>query len=191
MTHFFLEGERFGGKSTLLQQCIREANLTVNGFYVKRIIEDGAIQGFELRDARELLGQRSITKKEQWFIKEIDGKRRRNLTVFEDFGCTLLKEARTATCDLLLLDEIGGIELLVPTFTKELIQTLKRPIKIVGVFKSEKNYRHQKAHIREDFNLAEQRAIVRKQLEADGQILELTQDNYFLIEKQLRAFLKQ
>jgi nucleoside-triphosphatase THEP1 len=191
MAHFFLEGDRFSGKSTLLQQCIHAAGLTASGFYVKRIISEGTIKGFELRSARELQGDFSLVEKDQWFIKEINGQRSKNLTVFENYGCRLLKEAQTATCDLLLLDEIGGIELQVPTFTQELLQTLKRPIKIVGVFKSEKNYRYQKVHTAGGLIIEKQRAILRAQLEEAGQILELTKDNYSEIENQLQAFLKQ
>lgn len=191
MTHFFLEGDRFGGKSTLLQKCIRDAGLTVSGFYVKRNISEGTVKGFELRSACELQGDRSLVEMDQWFIKEIDGKRSRNLAVFENYGCTLLRAAQTAACDLLLLDEIGGIELLVPIFTQELLQTLKRPIKIVGVFKSEKNYRYQKAHMAGGLTIEKQRALLRARLEEDGQILELTKDNYSMIEEQLQDFLKQ
>lgn len=195
MKNFFLEGDKFVGKSTLLQEAIRAAGKSISGFYVKRRIdEQGQIVGFELRAAKELLQKEANLEPidEHCFIQTENGKRTRNLQVFETWGKFLLEEAKTNSADLILLDEIGGIELLSQSFTNELLTTIQQPQKIVGVFKSDVNYQRQKKHTIEKLEIGRQRAQLKQTiLKNEGQILALNEYNFAEIKKQLSEFLKR
>lgn len=193
MTKFFLEGDKFIGKSTLLKEMIVEANLSIGGFYVRRSIdEQGQIVGFELRAAKELLEDKSTLKEvpDHCFIQTENGKRTRNLKVFETFGLDLLREAKTGVAEIILLDEVGGVELLAKNFTQELLTVMQYPRKILGVFKSEVNYQRQKQHTKDQLEVGQQRAIVRQEIcKNKGQIVTLNNDNFQLVQKQLIDFL--
>lgn len=195
MKNFFLEGDKFVGKSTLLQEVIRAAGKSISGFYVKRRMdEQGQIVGFELRAAKELLQKEANLEPidEHCFIQTESGKRIRNLQVFETWGMALLEEAKTNPTDFILLDEIGGIELLSQKFTNELLTTLQQPQKIVGVFKSDINYQRQKKHTVEALEIGRQRAQLKQTiLKNEGQILALNEHNFAEIKKQLSEFLKR
>ncbi|MFD1899319.1 nucleoside-triphosphatase [Enterococcus termitis] len=191
MKQLFLEGDKFIGKSTLLQTVLKEMALPVSGFYVeRRRDEQKRIIGFELKPASELLlSEKSSAVADHCFIQMKQGKRSRNLTVFETYGCSLLQEARRSK-QVILLDEIGGVELLSKSFMKELYLTLNQPQKIIGVFKSDKNYQRQKQHTLESLDIDEQRETLKEAINvADGQIRTLTEQNHQMVEAELRHFL--
>lgn len=125
------------------------------------------------------------------FIQTKDGKRSRNLAVFEEFGCELLRKARQSG-QIILLDEIGGVELLSDRFTKELHTTIQQVPKILGVFKSEKNYQRQKQHTVEKLEISHQRESLKQEIfKADGEIIPFTHENQDSLETRLRLFLKK
>ena len=192
MKNFFLEGDKFVGKSTLIQQVIKDMKIPVDGFYVNRMInEQQEIVGFELRSASELsLVQNEISeRKEHCFIVNKNGEKRRDLTVFDGFGRKLLSKASISE-NIILLDEIGGVELLSDSFAEDLYQIFKLPKKIIGVFKSEKNYQNQKLHTSKKLEITQKREHLKKViLESDGEIMTLTQKNRQLIQEKLRYFL--
>ena len=57
--------------------------------------------------------------------------------VFVDAGVRFLENYRD--CDLMLLDEIGGVELLVPPFKEKLYEVLESPVPCIGVLKGISN----------------------------------------------------
>ncbi|WP_430601916.1 hypothetical protein IGJ02_002051 [Enterococcus sp. DIV0724b] len=195
MNNFFLEGDKFIGKSTLLREVIMATGKSVSGFYVNRRINDqGHIVGFELRAAKEW-GQQTPDMTpiaDHCFIHTEKGRRTRNLQVFETFGKALLKEAKNDTADIILLDEIGGIELLSSPFKVELLTLIQQPKKILGVFKSEENYHKQKKYTLEKLEIGQQRVMLRQEiLKENGQILKLNEHNYSIVKNQLLKFLME
>lgn len=195
MKNFFLEGEKFVGKSTLIQTELREAQVSIGGFYVKRRQnESGQIMGFELRAAKELMQNSTAygSIDEHCFIQTIDGKKLWNIGVFETFGQKLLREAMSNDVEIILLDEIGGIELLSKPFVQELLTVMRQSKKIVGVFKSEENYQTQKKQASEPLEIDRQREQLKHAiLNNGGQLLTLDQQNKALIERQFMTFLKE
>ena len=192
MKTVFLEGDKGIGKSTLWQQLLKELHLSVNGFYVRRIVdEEKKMTAYELKAASELssVNSRLSVKKEHIFIENREGKQRRNLTVFAGFGCQLLDDA-CASNKIILLDEIGGVELLAESFVERLSEVFNQPQKIIGVFKSEKNYQHQKLHALNKLEIDHQRNQLKQAiLHSDGKLITLTEQNYQTVENELRDFL--
>ena len=117
----FLTGPIGCGKSTAITQALGEKTQQCGGFLTRRHREPHLHFTLESPD-----GQYSET-----FLDFSGGKPQLNMNVFSQLGVSLLKG------DILVLDEIGGIELLCPEFTAALMQTLQRDVPVIGVMKGE------------------------------------------------------
>ena len=117
----FLAGPIGCGKSTAIANALGEKISQCGGFLTRRYREPYLHFTLESPD-----GSQKAT-----FLEFAEGTPRLNAEVFDTLGAELLKG------DFLLLDEIGGIELLCPAFMAALEQVLKRDIPIIGVMKGE------------------------------------------------------
>ena len=117
----FLTGPIGCGKSTAITQAFGETITQCGGFLTRRYREPQLHFALESPD-----GQYCET-----FLDFPDGKPRLNLDVFSRLGVASLNG------DILVLDEIGGIELLCPDFAAALMQVLQRDIPVIGVMKGE------------------------------------------------------
>ena len=117
----FLTGSIGCGKSTAIAQGLGDKITQCSGFLTRRYREPNLHFRLESPD-----GQYSET-----FLEFSDGKPQLNLDVFSRLGVSLLRG------DILVLDEIGGIELLDPNFAAALDTVLKRSVPILGVIKGD------------------------------------------------------
>ena len=117
----FLTGPIGCGKSTAITQALGERTQQCGGFLTRRHREPYLHFTLESPD-----GQYSET-----FLDFSDGKPRLNMDVFSQSGVSLLRG------DILVLDEIGGIELLDPNFAAALDTVLKSSVPILGVVKGD------------------------------------------------------
>ena len=117
----FLTGPIGCGKSTAITQALGERTQQCGGFLTRRHREPYLHFTLESPD-----GQHSET-----FLDFPNGKPRLNLDVFSQSGVSLL------TGDILVLDEIGGIELLNSDFADALEIVLTSDTPIIGVIKGE------------------------------------------------------
>ena len=115
----FLTGPIGYGKSTAIAQALGERITQYGGFLTRRHREPHLHFTLESPD-----GQHSET-----FLDFSDGKPRLNMDAFSQSGVSLLRG------DILVLDEIGGIELLCPEFSAALEQLLRQEIPVIGVLK--------------------------------------------------------
>jgi len=115
----FLTGPIGCGKSTAITQALGERTQQCGGFLTRRHREPYLHFTLESPD-----GQHSET-----FLDFSDRKPRLNLDVFSRLGVPLLGG------DILVLDEIGGIDLLCPEFSAALEQVLQTDIPVIGVMK--------------------------------------------------------
>ena len=119
MRRLFLTGPIGCGKSTAITQALGERTQQCGGFLTRRYREPYLHFTLESPD-----GQHSET-----FLDFSDGKPRLNMDAFSQSGVSLLRG------DILVLDEIGGIELLCPEFSAALEQLLRQQIPVIGVLK--------------------------------------------------------
>ena len=117
----FLTGPIGCGKSTAITQVLGEGITQRGGFLTRRYREPHLHFTLESPD-----GQYSET-----FLDFPDGKPKLLRNVFSQLGVDLLKG------DILVLDEIGGIELLDPNFTAALDDILNSSVPILGVIKGD------------------------------------------------------
>ena len=117
----FLTGPMGCGKSTAIANALGENITRCGGFLTRRYREPNLHFVLESPDGRQ----------KATFLEFAEGIPRLNTEVFDSLGVEFLKG------EFLLLDEIGGIELLCPAFMAALEAALKRDIPIIGVMKGE------------------------------------------------------
>ena len=125
-----LQGEIGCGKSTLIRQALGRDALKAGGFVTLRVTQGNSLLGFDLAPAAaladpELTGQRFLD-----FTRDPC----RNDAVFSRFGAALLQDSLEAP--FAVVDEFGGLELMVPEFYSALMELLQSDVPVVGVFKT-------------------------------------------------------
>ncbi|PPK80204.1 nucleoside-triphosphatase [Lacrimispora xylanisolvens] len=137
----FLTGNSGEGKTTLLFQCLKPYRAVTGGFFSQRLVsESGDTVGFRLASANEewepkICYQDGLT---NIFLKRTKEGMVSFPEVFQKEGRELL----TSHGDhkLILLDEIGGVELLIPEFMEAVYACLNGPKPCIGVIKSRNNF---------------------------------------------------
>ena len=119
--HLFFTGPMGCGKSTAIARALQDPLPEAGGFLTRRYREPYLHFMLETPDGSQ----------KACFLDFAHGKPQLNPAVFDDFGVKLLHGK------FLLLDEIGGIELLCPKFREALQQVLDSDIPIIGVMKGE------------------------------------------------------
>lgn len=135
--HFFLEGPIQEGKSTLIRKLIGDRLNETGGFSSQRLYgPSGKTVGFRITPASEAM---SLTAPYSPELSNIflffDGQKTKlNPEIFTETAIRYLRESEGKK--LVLLDEIGGIELLEPEFRKALYNILEEA-PCIGVLKLE------------------------------------------------------
>lgn len=128
MRRLFLRGEIGCGKSTLIKTALGGRIFEAGGFVTARVLDGGRLMGFELRGLSEIRGRR--------FLDFSGDGAERDDSVFTGYGAKLLGEAEEHS--FAVLDEIGGLELMLPEFYSALTAFLETKTPCVGVLKSQR-----------------------------------------------------
>lgn len=128
MTRLFLTGPMGCGKSTAIAKALGDHLPKAGGFLtVRHRDEAGQVVHFSL--------QRPDSSEAEIFIDCSQEPCRIYPEVFERFGTALLEDSHRYP--FVVLDEIGGLELLSPAFTAALERLLESGIPCIGVMKGE------------------------------------------------------
>ncbi|MFR7986350.1 MAG: nucleoside-triphosphatase [Clostridia bacterium] len=190
--HLFLEGPAKTGKSTLIREEIAPYVDRIRGFSSQRLWMDGRPCGYRLTPASQLqLDAEYFPQMSGVFTWHNGEESRKNPEVFEQLGVSLLEE--TSGAPLILLDEIGGSELLVPLFRKRLYEVLSAPIPCIGVLKlsSKAGFMIQAAGYPKEIVALNKH--LRDWLLQSGRarILSFSSQNREVIRKEIKQFLKE
>ena len=125
----FLTGESGCGKSTLLRQELGKSLDNAGGFLtIRKVDENGAVKGFDIipPDEKQVSTFLDFSK-----VPPIQ------MEAFGTLGVWCLENAmkNPSQYGYIVLDEIGGIELLEETFSEKLYQVLNSDIPCIGVIK--------------------------------------------------------
>lgn len=133
LSNLFIEGPRGVGKSTLLFRLLRQhgAGLRLGGFAVKRVCTRGVCVGLDLTDLATRQRGRLVT-------YGADRSRQFYLDVFTTVGVPAIERA-IANSDLVIMDELGRLELTVPGFMDAVESALASPRPVLGVLKDVAN----------------------------------------------------
>ncbi len=135
--HLLLTGSSRTGKTTLLLSVLAPYRAALGGYYVTRHIDNGRVMAYAMCEANEGEFQPDAI----WsggvahaFLTWRGNQRVMDCTVFDGFGTAVLRRALDR--ELVLLDEIGGIELMSDAFYQALETLLQSGTPCIGVFKS-------------------------------------------------------
>lgn len=141
--HIFFEGAIQEGKSTLIRKLIGRHLKDVGGFSSQRLLNDlGETMGFRIVPASDAM---FLTRKYSPDLTDVfllfnDGEIKMTPEIFADTAIKYMRKGQEKK--LILLDEIGGVEMLMPEFREELYEVLKGEVPCLGVLKLEVNNRH-------------------------------------------------
>jgi nucleoside-triphosphatase len=127
--NLILYGEIACGKTTIIRKALGLHIEKAGGFITVRHNEGGKLQGFYLTPAKYT----PVLDKSLCFL-EFSSTPKYNNKVFSEFGVRLLNEAGNHA--FALIDEFGGLELLIPDFFDSLLSLLRSDTPCVGVFKT-------------------------------------------------------
>lgn len=151
MKKLLLQGKSGIGKSTLIQKIILPYKSQIGGFYVSRLCEEERCIGFRLNNLQAtsnyLLKERVAAsfdpvKEENVFLYHKEGLWHYDLQVFEQYAKPYSQEQDHLEIKLMLMDEIGGVELGCEVFRDYLLQLLEVPIPCLGVLKTLERREH-------------------------------------------------
>ncbi len=200
MKHLFLQGPIGSGKSTLIREAIMPYLPRVGGFYVQRLLLDDSCRAFSLNPVtipkeyslNQKVQRLEETEKvflycgdnEQWQFK---------LDVFEVFGALYLSRSIGQGKKLILLDEVGGIELQCAPFLQALLDTLDGDIPCLGVLKADINSRTLDNHLADQSNNTTTRKPLLQKLIDHPQVklLDFQPETSELIKRQVHGFVKE
>ncbi len=174
--NLFLQGRSGMGKSALLREVLAPYSRMMAGFSAQRLIEDGERIGFRTAPFDD-----GYPPLETAYTGGLDGvfiiRGLRNVSALEEAILRAEQESRKPGRKLVLLDEIGGIELLSPIVMDALKKLLSGKTPCAGVFKSDENFERMAANLR----LSEGCRAPRKELEAliekTGRLITVTEQN--------------
>ncbi|NLJ56496.1 MAG: hypothetical protein GX334_05525 [Firmicutes bacterium] len=196
--HLFLQGNITIGKSTLLREALLPYLDQVGGFYVQRIYKNNEHIGFQLKPLHKAEGyqlnkQVADLQKNNYFIYR-DEKRKMQvqLSIFENDGVHFLEKAQENKKKIILMDEIGGIDLYCPAFVQSILQILGGPWSAVGVLKLARNRKRlssnfvnpeeKEKEVMGKYSRIKEHPLVK--------ILKLRLDNYQEVRTEVQAFIK-
>lgn len=157
--HLFLTGVSGIGKTTIIRQALGSAAGYAGGFITERVADgDGSVEGFDLYPAAAAIGHDGFDG--QRFLDLGTVPPQKDNEVFRESAAQMLREAEYYP--FVMLDEIGGFEMLIPQFRNELAQLLNSDAPILGVIKGAENAEE----LRASFGLGEKFTMLTDNLRA-------------------------
>ena len=157
--HLFLTGPSGIGKTTIIRQALGSAAGYAGGFITERVADgDGSVEGFDLYPAAAAIGHDGFDGLR--FLDLGTTPPRKDNEVFRESAAQMLREA--GFYPFVMLDEIGGFEMLIPQFRNELAELLNSDAPIIGVLKGAENAEE----LRASFGLGEKFTMLTDNLRA-------------------------
>lgn len=165
---YLLTGRPGSGKTSLIKQVVREFPGSACGFYTEEIRREGVRQGFRLVS---LDGQEAVLSHVEFSKRYRVGKYGVDVEVLDRVGVAALK--RAATCDLIIIDEIGKMELFSESFRETVLQAMGSGKRVLGTIMYD-------SHPWAD--------TIKRQLQV--RLITVTRDNHAPVLDELRKWLK-
>ena len=182
----FLQGRSGVGKSRLLRETLDPYTEAVAGFTVQRLTQDGEPVGFR---AATIEGR--FPPGEAEYDPGMTGvfifQKRQNVPALEEAILRVEEESRKSRSKLVLLDEIGGIELVSNVFMDTLNRLLSGGKPCCGVFKSHENLAHTASILKLGEEYSSRSKTLAARLEEAGELLTVTEQNYAELRDYLAA----
>jgi nucleoside-triphosphatase len=125
---YLLTGRPGTGKTSLIKQAVAELKGKAGGFYTEEIRSRGTRLGFKLIT---LDGEEAILAHVDLSSRYRVSKYRVDIESLEQVGVTALRRAATQA-NLVIIDEIGKMELFSPNFRETVLEIIKSGKKVLG-----------------------------------------------------------
>lgn len=126
--NIFITGLPGCGKTTLLKEILREVNLQARGFFTEEIRKNGKRVGFKIIN---LEGKEGILAYKGLKSPFLVSKYGVNLEDLEEIGIKEIEKGLTEEC-ILVVDEIGKMELFSQKFREVILKALDSKNKVLG-----------------------------------------------------------
>jgi nucleoside-triphosphatase len=123
-----LTGQPGSGKTALIKEALARTEVKGGGFYTEEIRTGGIRQGFRIAT---LDGQEAVLAHVDISSPHQVSKYRVDIGALERVGVSALRQA-LAESDLIVIDEIGKMELLSPRFKEVVTQAMNSGKKVLG-----------------------------------------------------------
>jgi nucleoside-triphosphatase len=126
--HLLLTGKPGTGKTSLVREAVARAKVKAGGFYTEEIRRGGVRQGFRLVT---LDGREAVLAHVDFSSPHRVSKYRVDLDSLNRVGVSAIKQA-LVECDLIVVDEIGKMELLSPQFREAVRWAIDSDKRVLG-----------------------------------------------------------
>lgn len=196
MKHLFIQGAIGIGKSTFIRSLLLPYLSEVGGFFVQRIYIGKRYQGFSLKaltEQRDYVLNRQVKNLKEaehvFLYCDEEGRWHQRPEVFAA-AAEYLHQLLSADKKLILLDELGGIELDCQPFMEAVLNVLEGDIPVLGVLKSVRNRHILNHHLA--VKLENPCCYMQKILEMPGvEVREMTLENEEEEKSRMRMFIKE
>ncbi len=141
LKNFFLTGPPRSGKTTLLMQImssLKEYNVRISGIMCPEVRRHGFRWGFKIIDLKR--GREGILASIEVRKGPRISKYRVNLQDLEEIGVKALEEALVDNSQVVIIDEIGKMELVSPKFSRVVKSLLDSNKVILGIIHASYNH---------------------------------------------------
>lgn len=125
---YLLTGSPGAGKTTLIRQAVARLKAKAGGFYTQEIRIGGVRQGFKITT---LNGQETILSHVDIPSPQRVSKYGVDIDSLDRVGVAALHQATTES-DVIVIDEIGKMELLSPSFREAVLKAMESGKKVLG-----------------------------------------------------------
>lgn len=177
------------GKSTTVQKALKPYTQGVAGFVVQRVWQADEIVGYKANAVRGTLpgiDEAYAPGMEGLFL--LRGKQ--NVQVLVNAINLAKQYCQEPPCKVVLLDEIGGLELLTPNFMEPLYAILNLCKPCVGVLKAEENLKHTCSRLGLGPEYLQAHHKLAQFIMQKGRLLTLAPQNRAMVEEQLALYLE-
>jgi len=137
ISNILITGPPGVGKTTLIKKVLEESRINPVGFYTEEIREEGKRVGFRIESLTPGLPKMEGILARVGLTGEYHrGPYTINIRDMEEVGARALEDALPRS-GLIVIDEIGSMELVSPRFQAAVIACLESPRPVLGVIKAE------------------------------------------------------
>ncbi len=135
MKNILLTGRPGVGKTTIIKKAIEGLEIRVGGFYTEEIRKGGRRVGFGIKS---MAGDEGILAHVDCQSPYRVSKYGVNIADLERVGCKALEEAMEGAA-LIVMDEIGRMELYSVRFQEIVMRALSSPVPVLGTLQARRN----------------------------------------------------
>lgn len=198
VNNLFLLGTIGIGKSTMIKECLMPYLVEIGGFFVQRIFIGSEYAAFRLcpveifPDYELDCHVETLEGLDNLFLYSLSGNNwQRNLGVFEKAGLGCLEKDLSSNKKLILMDELGGVELYSRAFSGKVWEVISAGVPVLGVVKGPANARVLESS-QAGRGISDRNSRFLEYLESDPstKLLTVTAGNRLVARERLKSFIK-